>query len=188
MAQPAILLDRDGVINVNRPDDVKSWEEFEWIPGSLQAISELTNLGWPIVVLTNQRAIAQGTLTVQGLERIHQHMQESVEQAGGRITRIFSCACAEQGRNCPCEKPKPFMLLQAKRELDLDLERSYLIGDKATDIEFGKRGKTKTVLVLTGEGCGPRGVWALGSIEPDCIQRDLAHAARWIIQQELSQG
>jgi D-glycero-D-manno-heptose 1,7-bisphosphate phosphatase len=183
MPQPAIFLDRDGVLNVNRPDDVKSWEEFEWIPGSLNAIVELTQLGYPIIIVTNQRIIGQGKLTVKGLKLIHQHLCEAVEQAGGKITAFYWCSCAEVKARCPCEKPKPYMLKKAARDYSLDLARSYMVGDKAIDIAMGINAGCHTVLVLTGEGCGAKGVWALGAAEPDSIQRDLAHAAQWIKRQ-----
>ncbi len=184
MPQPAIFLDRDGVLNVNRPDDVKSWEEFEWIPGSLNAIVELTQLGYPIIVVTNQRAIGLGKLTVKGLKCIHQRISEDVERAGGKITAFYWCSCAEVKARCPCEKPKPYMLKKAAHEHDLDLACSYMVGDKAIDIVMGLNVGCHTVLVLTGEGCGPKGVWALGDVEPDSIQRDLAHTAQWIKRQQ----
>jgi D-glycero-D-manno-heptose 1,7-bisphosphate phosphatase len=185
MPQPAIFLDRDGVLNVNRPDDVKSWEEFEWIPGSLQAIVELTQLGCPIIVVTNQRVIGQGKLTVKGLKRIHQHLREDVERAGGKITAFYWCSCAEVKERCPCEKPKPYMLKKAARQYNLDLTRSYIVGDKAKDIVTGINAGCHTVLVLTGEGCGPKGVQALGDAQPNSIQYDLAHAVQWINRQQL---
>lgn len=72
------------------------------------------------------------------------------------------------------------MLQKAAEKYDIDLAHSYLVGDKASDIVAGKNAGCKTILVLTGEGCGPKGVWALGEIEPDNIQRDLAHAVHWI--------
>ena len=89
MPQPAIFLDRDGVLNVNRPDDVKSWDEFEWIPGSLDAIVELTKLGYQIIIVTNQQAIGMGKLTLKGLRQIHKHISDEVEQAGGKITAFY---------------------------------------------------------------------------------------------------
>ncbi len=180
MPQPAIFLDRDGVLNVNRPDDVKCWEEFEWIPGSLEAIVELTKVGFPIFIVTNQRAIGLGKLSVKELKRIHRQICQEVERAGGKITAFYWCPCAEVKPRCPCQKPKPAMLKRAAREHDLDLSRSYVVGDKASDIVAGIRAGCKTILVLTGEGCGPKGVWALGDAEPDSIQRDLAHAVEWI--------
>lgn len=89
MSQPAIFLDRDGVLNVNRVDDVKSWDEFEWLPGSLHAIVELTHLNYPIFIVTNQRAISQKRLTVQALETIHAHMYQDIEKVGGKLTDIL---------------------------------------------------------------------------------------------------
>jgi D-glycero-D-manno-heptose 1,7-bisphosphate phosphatase len=185
MNTPAIFLDRDGVLNVNRPDDVTSWEEFAWLPGSLEALVQLATLRYPIVVVTNQRAVARGRLTKRGLAAIHQRVQQDVERAGGYITRFYSCVCAESGRPCPCQKPSPAMLRRAQRDLDLDLSRSFMIGDKASDILCGQRAGCTSILVLTGEGCGPAGVGRLGVTEPDCIQRDLAHAARWIVQRTI---
>jgi D-glycero-D-manno-heptose 1,7-bisphosphate phosphatase len=180
--KPAVFLDRDGVVNINREDDVKSWEEFEWIPGSLRAIVELTQLGYPIVIVTNQRAIGQGRLSVKDLKLIHQRLREDVERVGGKIQAFFWCSCAEVKPQCPCEKPRPFMIKKAARQYGLDLSRSYVIGDKAVDILMGIRAGCRTILVLTGEGSGPRGIGALGDISPDSIQPDLAHAVQWIRQ------
>lgn len=177
--QPAIFLDRDGVVNVNREDDVKSWEEFEWIPGSLNAMVELSQL-YPIIIVTNQRVVGQGRLSIKELKYIHQRLREDVERAGGKILAFFWCSCAEVKPRCPCEKPRPFMVKKAARQYGLDLTRSYVIGDKASDILMGIRAGCRTILVLTGEGCGPRGIGALGGINPDSIQPDLAHAVQWI--------
>jgi D-glycero-D-manno-heptose 1,7-bisphosphate phosphatase len=180
MPKPAVFLDRDGVMNVNRPDDVKSWAEFEWIPGSLEAIAQITAMGYPIFVITNQRAIGNGSLTVGELENIHQHIREDAVTLGGKITAFYYCPCAEVKKRCPCEKPKPYMLKKAAREYDVDLTQSWLIGDKATDIMSGVRAGCKTILVLTGEGNGARGMGNLGKIIPNSIQPDLKDAIQWL--------
>ncbi len=186
MPKPAIFLDRDGVMNINRPDDVKSWAEFEWIPGSLEAIAAITKSGYPIFVITNQRAIANKSMTIADLENIHQHIREDVAAVGGEITAFYYCPCAEVKKRCPCQKPKPYMLKKAAKEYNIDLAHSWMIGDKASDIIAGIKAGCQAILVLTGEGHGERGIGALGEIMPTCFQDDLAKAVTWLLHKEAA--
>lgn len=146
-----IFLDRDGVINENRSDYVKSWSEFRFLSGSCEAIAKLTQVGHRIVVCTNQAGIARGTISVEAVEDIHQRMIESICEFGGKIEKVYYCPHDRDG-GCSCRKPRPGMLLQARDELDIDMRDAVFIGDSITDIRAGLAAGIHAVLVLSGLG------------------------------------
>jgi D-glycero-D-manno-heptose 1,7-bisphosphate phosphatase len=146
-----IFLDRDGVINENRADYVKSWSEFRFLPGSREAIAKLTQAGHRIVVCTNQAGIARGTISIETVEEIHRRMIESIGDVGGKIEKVYYCPHDRDG-DCSCRKPRPGMLLRARDELDIDLHDAVFIGDSLTDIRAGRAAGIHTVLVLSGLG------------------------------------
>lgn len=150
-ATGAIFLDRDGVINENRPDHVKCWEEFEWLPGVLSSIRRLSQTGMPIFVVTNQAIINRGIATEATLDDIHGRMRAMIEQAGGHIDKVFFCP-HDNHEDCDCRKPRPGMLKQAAQEFGIDLTRSFLVGDAWTDIEAGLAVGASSILVMTGRG------------------------------------
>jgi len=147
----AIFLDRDGVINQNRADHVKSCEEFELIPGALEGIRSLTETGLPIFVITNQAAINRGLITVETLESIHKCMMDEISKAGGVITRVYHCP-HDTDESCGCRKPAPGMLLRAAADYGIDLRQSFLVGDAWTDISAGLEVGAHSILVMTGRG------------------------------------
>lgn len=151
MDQPAIFLDRDGVLNENRPDHVKTWSEFQFLPRSLAALSTLAEFPHPIVTVTNQAIINRGIASFDTVDNIHRHMLSQIERAAGRIDRIYCCPHAAD-EACTCRKPEPGLLFRASHELGLDLGRSVFVGDAASDIIAGQRAGCATVLVLTGRG------------------------------------
>ncbi|MCH8290786.1 D-glycero-beta-D-manno-heptose 1,7-bisphosphate 7-phosphatase [Candidatus Poribacteria bacterium] len=185
----AIFLDRDGVINRNLDNDyVKSWDEFEFIPNSLEAIKCLTDAGYPLIVITNQACINKGLVLPQTLDWIHQEMLSEIEHAGGYIQAIYHCPHRDEDQ-CDCRKPKPGMLIQASHEHHIDLPNSYLIGDSMRDIEAGKRIGCRTFLVLTGNGskAHQQQIEAPASrknIQPKRIFADLYAAALWILSHD----
>ena len=146
-----IFLDRDGVINENRADYVKSWSEFRFLPGSREAIAKLTQAGHRIIVCTNQAGIARGTLSVEAVEDIHHRMKDSIYDIGGEIEKVYYCPHDRDG-DCSCRKPRPGMLLRARDELGIDLHDAVFIGDSITDIRAGLAAGIHTVLVLSGLG------------------------------------
>ncbi len=150
-ATGAIFLDRDGVINENRVDHVKCWEEFEWLPGVLSSIRRLTQSGLPIFVVTNQAIINRGVVSEAAIQNIHTRMTATIEQAGGRIDKAYYCP-HDNHEACECRKPKPGMLKQAALEFGIDLTRSFLVGDAWTDIEAGLAVGASSILVMTGRG------------------------------------
>ena len=146
-----IFLDRDGVINENRADYVKSWSEFRFLPGSREAIAKLTQAGHRIIVCTNQAGIARGTISIETVEEIHHRMIESISDIGGKIEKVYYCPHDRDG-DCSCRKPRPGMLLRARDELDINLHDAVFIGDSITDIRAGLAAGIHTVLVLSGLG------------------------------------
>lgn len=147
----AVFLDRDGVICHNRDDYVKGWQEFQFIHRAQESIARLTDAGLPVIVVTNQSAINRGIVPASTVEDIHHRMVAEVEARGGRIARIYYCP-HRPDEHCDCRKPQPGMLLQAARELGIDLEDSYLIGDALADIQAAQTVGTKAYMVLTGRG------------------------------------
>jgi D-glycero-D-manno-heptose 1,7-bisphosphate phosphatase len=146
-----IFLDRDGVINENRSDYVKSWDEFRFLPGSKEAIAGLSRAGHRIIVCTNQAGIARGIISVETIEEIHRLMIAEIVQIGGEIERVYYCP-HEEHENCLCRKPQPEMLLQARNELNINLNDAILIGDTIADVRAGLAVGAQAVLVLTGLG------------------------------------
>lgn len=147
----AIFLDRDGVINQNRDDYVKSWQEFIFLPGSLEGLRKLADFPGPILVITNQSAIGRGIVTADVVDEIHARMLAEIRAHGGRIDEIFVCPHHPQ-ENCLCRKPKPGLLLQAQTRWNIDLSRSWLVGDSATDIQAAHSVNCRPFLVQTGRG------------------------------------
>ena len=146
-----VILDRDGTINEDSDNYIKSPLEWKPIPGSLEAIARLTQGGWRCVVATNQSGIARGLFDMATLNAIHAEMHRAVNQAGGRIEAIFFCPHAADS-NCQCRKPKPGLLLEISKRLDAALAGVPMIGDSLRDLEAAAAAGAKPWLVLTGKG------------------------------------
>ena len=147
----AIFIDRDGVICRNRNDHVKSWEEFVFLPGVLEAMARLAHSDLSIVVITNQAIINRGIVSAEVVEDINARMVRAVEAAGGRVDRVVYCP-HRPDEHCGCRKPQPGMLLKAAYDLRLDLSRSYFVGDAEADMLAGRAVGCRRYLVLTGRG------------------------------------
>ena len=148
---PFVILDRDGVINADSPDYIKSASEWLPLPGSVEAIARLTAAGYQVFVATNQAGIARGKLSLSALESIHQRMLNEVSAAGGSIVDIQYCPHHPDDQ-CQCRKPQPGMLLTLAARHDLDLREGYFVGDSAKDLEAAAAADCQGVLVLTGNG------------------------------------
>ena len=146
-----VFIDRDGVINANRPDYVKSWHEFHFLPGSREAIARLSRAGHRIVVCTNQAGVAKGIIAVETIEDIHRKMVAEIAEMGGLIEKVYYCPHAKE-ENCACRKPRPGMLLRARDELGLDLTDAVFVGDSMSDIRAGLAAGIHTILALSGLG------------------------------------
>jgi len=146
-----LLLDRDGVINRDRDDYVKRPEEWEPLPGSLEAIARASRAGVRMAIITNQSGLARGLFDVTTLHAIHSRMLAAIEEAGGHIEAVFFCPHAPDA-GCHCRKPAPGLLLLASERLHKSLEDVSFIGDTLADIEAARRAGARPVLVRTGKG------------------------------------
>jgi D-glycero-D-manno-heptose 1,7-bisphosphate phosphatase len=175
-----VFLDRDGVINLDRADYIKSWSEFIFIPQSIEAIKELTLKGFHAIVITNQSVINRHMVSINGLEDIFSMMKNEVRAGGGLIHDVFFCPHIPED-NCDCRKPKPGLIYQAKNKYHIELADAVMIGDSAKDIECARNaGCGKAVLVKTGNGVQAEKTLAKKKIEPDFIAQDLYEAAQWV--------
>ena len=180
MKRPAIFLDRDGVINRNRPDHVKTWAEFEFLPGVLPALRRLALLEWPVVVISNQAIVGRGLVSRQTLDVINARMVRTVQSVGGRIDRVFCCPHRPEDK-CRCRKPEPGLLLQAANQMKLELSHSFFVGDAESDVMAAKAAGCRPVLVKTGRGEGQMNVLRQGQVMGYYLADDLADAVNWII-------
>jgi len=132
--RPAVILDRDGVLNERPPraNYVRNWSEFKWLPGAQDVLRLLKQAGFRVLIVSNQAGIARGAMTEADLLDIHRRMVKETELAGGRIDAIYYCP-HNWDENCECRKPKPGMLFQAQRDFSLDLSRTLFIGDDERD-------------------------------------------------------
>jgi len=143
-----LFLDRDGVINKRLKNDfVTGWEEFEFLNLALAAISMLSNYFSKIIVVTNQRCVDEGLLLKTDLDSIHDRLSKEVIKHGGQLTTIYSCPHTKES-NCNCRKPKTGMGLKAKEDFpEINFNKSIIVGDSFTDLQFGKRLNMKTVFI-----------------------------------------
>ena len=132
----AIFMDRDGVINYNRNDYVKSWDEFEFIPGSIEAIKKINESNRILIVITNQSPIGRGIFTHDTLYDIHTRMLDELGHLGARIDAIYYCP-HHPDDNCDCRKPKPGLIIRAANDFNIDLKNSWMIGDSDSDLAAG---------------------------------------------------
>ena len=157
-----VILDRDGTINEDSDQYIKSPAEWKPIPGSLQAIARLTQGGWRVVVATNQSGIARGLFDMATLNAIHAEMHRAVNLAGGRIDAVFFCPHAADS-NCECRKPKPGLPREIAARLDVELDGVPMVGDSLRDLQAAAAAGAKPYLVLTGKGKKTR---AAGGLPP----------------------
>ena len=146
-----VVLDRDGVINRDSDEYIKSPEEWIPIPGSLEAIARLCRAEYRVVVATNQSGIARGLFTLDTLNRIHARMLEHIQRKGGAIDAIAVCPHGPDN-DCACRKPRPGMLLDLARRLNVNLHGVPVVGDSIRDLEAARAAGAQPVLVRTGKG------------------------------------
>ena len=146
-----VILDRDGTINHDSEDYIKSPAEWTPIPGSLEAIARLHQAHYRVVVATNQSGIGRGLFDTQALFAIHDKLQRALGQVGGRIDAFFFCPHAADA-GCQCRKPQPGMLLEAGRRFNVALDETYMVGDALRDLQAAAAAGARPVLVLTGKG------------------------------------
>ncbi|GAC1390237.1 MAG: D-glycero-beta-D-manno-heptose 1,7-bisphosphate 7-phosphatase [Ktedonobacteraceae bacterium] len=176
-----IFLDRDGVINENRADYVKSWAEFRFLPGTHEAIAQLTRAGHRIVVCTNQAGVAKGSIARETVEDIHGRMTDALAAYGGHIQRIYYCPHGKE-EQCACRKPRPGLLLRAQNELGIDLNDAVFVGDSMTDVQAGLAAGVRCMLVLTGLGAEQLRDHHHEANGPFLVMKSLKHAVDTILQ------
>ncbi len=174
---PAVFLDRDGTINVERHYLIAP-EDFEFFPGVQEAIRALKAAGFAVVVVTNQSGVARGYFTLDDVEKLHRHIQGLLAEYGTSIDAFYVCPHAPDA-GCLCRKGAPGLLVKAARDLNLDLQRSFMVGDKLSDVEAGRRGGCQPLLVLTGYGVQTAGELAPEDAIP--VFADLPEAAAFIL-------
>jgi D-glycero-D-manno-heptose 1,7-bisphosphate phosphatase len=150
-AAKLIVLDRDGVINHDSEQFIKSPEEWRAIPGSLEAIARLNHAGYRVVVATNQSGIGRGLFDMAMLNSIHEKMYKALGHAGGRLDAIFFCPHTGDSR-CECRKPKAGMLLEIGKRFNTELTGVPCIGDSLRDLQAADAVGAQPMLVLTGKG------------------------------------
>ncbi|MBU5675081.1 HAD family hydrolase [Alkaliphilus sp. MSJ-5] len=143
----AVFLDRDGVINqkANEHDYIKTWNEFKLIPEIVDVMKHVQSKGYKIIIVTNQRGIARGIMTINDLNKIHENLRQLLHIHNIYITGIFYCS-HDIHENCGCRKPKVGMFLKAKKLYNINFEQSFLIGDSLTDIMAANTLKIKSIL------------------------------------------
>lgn len=175
-----VFLDRDGIINVNRDDYVKTCDEFVLIPGALEGLAKLKEAGVTAVIISNQAGVGRGLIDPAEFERINRKMFETVEQAGGEISGLYYCI-HRRDEGCGCRKPEIGLLKMASAEMGFPLEGSFFIGDARSDIEAGCKAKCRTVLVVTGKA-SPADA-ASWDCKPEHIAKNLPSAVDWVLSQ-----
>jgi D-glycero-D-manno-heptose 1,7-bisphosphate phosphatase len=153
--KPAVVfVDRDGVINRMLPDYVKSWEEFDILPGALEALARLSAAGLDVVVLTNQSAIGRGLVTRQTVDEIHRRLLELVRQRGGDIRAFYICPHMPSD-HCDCRKPAAGLLFRARDQLGIDLSKAVMVGDQLSDVQAALTAGCRPILVQPPAGAPP---------------------------------
>lgn len=183
----AIFLDRDGVLCENREDYVKSWDEVEFIPGSIDAVAALSTAGYPIFIVTNQSAVGRGVITREELDEIHALMLNALEARGARIEEILVCPHTPADA-CDCRKPLPGMLVRAAARHGIDLTGSFLVGDAESDVQTAAAAGCAAVLVLTGRGASQYREKKWTTAAPEFVAHDLVDASIWILGRMAQQG
>jgi D-glycero-D-manno-heptose 1,7-bisphosphate phosphatase len=169
-----VVLDRDGVINLDSDQYIKTPQEWKPIAGSLEAIARFTQAGFHVVVATNQSGLGRGLFDMATLNAMHDKMHKAVSELGGRIDAVFFCAHAQEA-GCTCRKPKPGMFLEIAGRFKVALADVPAIGDSLRDLQAASAAGARPVLVLTGKGA--QTLKAGGLPEGTEVHQDLAAAA-----------
>jgi D-glycero-D-manno-heptose 1,7-bisphosphate phosphatase len=174
-----IILDRDGVINYDSDEYIKSPEEWKPIPGSLEAIARLNQAGYRVVVATNQSGLTRGLFTLDDLHEIHSKMLKQLAEVGGAIEAIFFCPHSQKD-NCTCRKPKPGLFYDIANRLSISLSGVPAIGDSLRDLQAAISSGASPVLVLTGKG--RKTLEQLKTSEEVPVYEDLANVVNTLLQ------
>jgi D-glycero-D-manno-heptose 1,7-bisphosphate phosphatase len=172
-----VVVDRDGVINEDSGEFIKSVAEWRPIPGSLEAIAALTRAGFRVAVVTNQSGVGRGLFDEQTLSAIHAHMAAAVRGAGGELAGIYYCPHRPDA-DCECRKPKTALLRRLEHDLGVSLGGAPFIGDRLSDVGAADAVGARPILVRTGTGTVTEGLLAARGLE---VFDDLAAAAHALV-------
>jgi D-glycero-D-manno-heptose 1,7-bisphosphate phosphatase len=175
-----VIVDRDGVINEDSNEFIKSVEEWRPIAGSLEAIAALHRAGWRVAVVTNQSGIGRGLYDEAALGKIHEHMRERVRATGGELAGVYYCPHLPDA-GCDCRKPRPGMFRALERELGVSVRGVPYIGDRLSDVEAAERVGARPILVRTGTGAVSEGLVAGRGVP---VFDNLWAAARSLLDEE----
>lgn len=175
-----VILDRDGVINHDSPQFIRSPEQWQPIDGSLNAIAALCAAGFAPVVVSNQSGVGRGLLSLRTLERIQYKMSDAVAAAGGRLAGIYHCPHTPEA-GCGCRKPAAGMVRRMERELGYSARGAPLIGDKLSDLELARNVGSRPILVRTGYGASTLADLTESHLD---VFEDLAQAAEVLIRED----
>jgi D-glycero-D-manno-heptose 1,7-bisphosphate phosphatase len=176
----AVFLDRDGVINENRVDHVKSWGEFRFLPDVPEAIARLTRAGIQVFIITNQAIVNRGLVSRERVEAINARMVQELERWGAKIAAVAYCP-HRPDEQCSCRKPRPGLLFGLASEHGVSLSGATLIGDAWSDIEAGQAAGCETILVLTGRGSAQLPLGQNEPSRPVTIASNLGHAVDLVL-------
>ena len=186
--QAAVFLDRDGTIN-EQMGYINHISRFVMLPRAAAGIRLLNEQGIAVVVVSNQSGLARGYFPESLIAEVHARMNEALAEAGAHVDGIYVCPHHPEAKekrfrlNCDCRKPKPGLFLQAATDLGLDLDRSYVVGDRWSDLKAAAAVQAKGVLVLTGYGRGDYEYIGPGQpVQPAYVAEDLYAAVQWIVR------
>ena len=192
MLHPAVFLDRDGTIN-EEIGYIKDPGQYRLLPGAAGAVGRLNAHGIKAILVTNQSGLARGYYGEETVQAVMAEMHRQLMTAGAYLDAVYYCPHLPEGTvpvyaiDCDCRKPKPGLILRAASEQQLDIKRSFMIGDQPCDLETARRAGCRSILVLTGYG---RGVWSdpkkYREIHADWVAEDINDAVEWIL--ERSEG
>jgi len=174
-----VILDRDGVINHDSAAYIKNPDEWKPIPGSLEAVARLNQAGYRVVIATNQSGIGRGLFEMATLNAIHDKMHRALAHVGGRIDAVFFCPHIPDA-GCACRKPRPGLLEEIARRLNVNLRNVPVVGDALRDLQAAAATGATPILVLTGSGAKTRKEGGLP--EGTVIFADLAEAVKFIVK------
>lgn len=184
--RPAVFLDRDGTLSEER-GFIDRLELLEIFPWTSDAIRLLNRAGFAVIVVTNQSAIGRGIIDLTFLQSVHDTLDRHFAKSGARVDRYYFCPhhpdapLPEYRMVCRCRKPGPGMIEQAAADLELDLSRSFMVGDRPIDVASGHAAGVRSVLVRSGHSSGGSDAPA-GLREPDAILNNLMEAVGWILR------
>jgi D,D-heptose 1,7-bisphosphate phosphatase len=185
MKNRAVFLDRDGTL-IEERGHISSPKQVRFIRGAFTALRRLQMLGFKLVIVSNQSGVARGILTEAQVRKVNQYILSELEKRGLRMDGLYYCPHhPKRGngsftRKCSCRKPSDGMIQKGRKRLNIDTQKSYVMGDKLTDVELGRKVRSKTILLLTGFGREElaRRKGSLG--KPDKLARNILEGVKWI--------